>query len=113
MKRIYVAGPYTKGDVAMNVRAACEAGTRLIQAGHAPFIPHLFHFLHFYQPQAYAMWTAQDFEWLQACDALLRLPGESPGADAEVRLALDANIPVYTEMDVLLSEMDVLSKEMK
>jgi hypothetical protein len=37
----------------------------------------------------------QDFEWLKCCDAVLRLPGESTGADREVALAKELGIPVY------------------
>jgi hypothetical protein len=32
---------------------------------------------------------------LARCDALLRLPGESPGADREVKRARELWIPVY------------------
>lgn len=35
--RVYVAGPYTKGDVAVNVRNAYEAANRLADLGFAPF----------------------------------------------------------------------------
>jgi hypothetical protein len=44
--RIYVAGPYTKGDVAVNVRNAFEAANRLADVGFAPFVPHATHFWH-------------------------------------------------------------------
>lgn len=108
MKRVYVAGPYTKGDVAANVRAACQAGLEIVKAGHAPFVPHLCHFMHYLEPQRYEVWMAQDFEWVKACHALLRLPGESSGADREVALALQCGIRVYRDLNALL---DHLNKE--
>jgi hypothetical protein len=103
VKRIYVAGPYTKGDVAVNVRTAVRAGIEIIKAGHAPFVPHLCHFMHYLEPHHYEIWMAQDFEWVRACHALLRLPGESSGADREVALAEALGIPVYRDMSELLA----------
>ncbi len=44
--KIYVAGPYTKGDVAVNVRSAFEAANKLADFGFAPFVPHGTHFWH-------------------------------------------------------------------
>ncbi len=53
MKTVYVAGPYTGGDVAMNVRQAKEAADALIEDGYAPHVPHLYHFLHMHNPRVY------------------------------------------------------------
>lgn len=93
--RIYVAGPYTKGDVAVNVRKAIDAGTELLHRGHTPFVPHLYHFWHMITPQDYDVWTRQDMVWLEFCQAVLRLPGESEGADKEVEWALNNRMEVY------------------
>lgn len=93
--KVYVAGPYTKGDVAVNVRRAIEVGSELHDAGFMPFIPHLTHFWHFITPKPYEVWLSVDNEWLPLCDALLRLPGESSGSDKEVSLAQSLGIPVY------------------
>jgi len=93
--RVYVAGPYTKGDVAVNVRTAMEAGIVLLEAGHAPYVPHLTHFLHLHKPQPYTTWTGLDNAYLPYCEALIRLPGESGGADDEVVLAHKLSIPVF------------------
>ena len=79
--RVYVAGPYTLGDVALNVRAAIDAGNELLHNGHAPFVPHLSHFWHIIHPVEYRVWLAFDIEWLKVCGALIRLPGDSAGAD--------------------------------
>ena len=35
---------------------------------------------------------------LQHCDAVLRLPGESTGADQDVAIARERGIPVYTDL---------------
>ena len=94
MKRIYIAGPYTGGDVAVNVRAAMEAANALIVAGYAPHVPHLYHFLHMANPRPYEDWMRLDLVWLNQCDAVVRLPGQSPGADREAVEAVRLGIPV-------------------
>lgn len=74
----------TVGDVATNVRAAMDAAEGLLRGGFAPYLPHLDHFWHLVHPHDYETWLALDFAWLAACDVLVRLPGDSPGADREV-----------------------------
>jgi hypothetical protein len=92
--KVYIAGPYTKGDVAVNVRNAIEAANRLADIGYAPFVPHLTHFWHLTFPRPYEFWCELDNAFLPHCDILLRLPGESAGADREVALAHKLRIPV-------------------
>ncbi|MBI5933275.1 MAG: DUF1937 family protein [Chloroflexi bacterium] len=93
--KIYIAGPYTKGDVAQNVKRAISDGDYVARLGHVPFIPHLTHFWHMHHPHEYQFWIEQDLEWLKACDAILRLPGESAGADHEVEVAQQMGMTVY------------------
>jgi hypothetical protein len=100
--RVYVAGPYTQGDVAINVRKAYEAANRLADLGFAPFVPHATHFWHMLFPRAYEFWLELDSEFLPFCEAVLRLPGPSNGADKEVSLAQELGLPVFTDIDDLL-----------
>ena len=95
MKKIYVAGPYTGGDTDKNVEIAMEAGKKLLELGYAPFVPHLYHYIHLLWPQSYEVWMKQGTCWLRECDGLLRIPGDSPGAEREVRAANDLDIPVF------------------
>jgi hypothetical protein len=101
MKKIYIASPYRIGDVGQNVRAQMEVFDLLVTMGHVPFAPLLFHFQHIVFPLPEAVWLELDFEWVRACDAVLRLPGESRGADMEVEVAKVANIPVFTSIQDL------------
>lgn len=92
--RVYISGPITKGDRIANFAQACEAQTRLMQHGFAPLNPMLT-MLH---PAAWTIdhdqWIACDLPWVEAADAVLRLPGESTGADTECRHAMECGIPV-------------------
>lgn len=103
MKKVYVAGPYTKGDVAVNVRNALEAANRLADMGYMPFVPHLSHFWHILFPRPYEFWCELDNVFLPHCDALLRLPGESSGAEKEMLLAASLGIPVFHSIESLHS----------
>jgi hypothetical protein len=105
MKRVYVAGPYSHEDVAENVRNAYHAASRLADAGCAPFVPHHTHFWHLMFPRPYEEWLKLDLAFLACCDALLRLPGESAGADSEVEHARRFGIPVFVDLDRLLREL--------
>ncbi len=93
--RVYVAGPYTKGDVAVNVREAVRVSDELLRLGYAPYCPHLTHFWHMLFPSEYQTWLDLDNEWVTCCDTLLRIPGESSGADKEVALAESLGLPVF------------------
>jgi hypothetical protein len=112
-KMILIAGPYasgTNGDpelMARNLRRLEEAAWPIFEAGHIPMIgewvalPVL----------ASAGATGPDDELaaevlyptaerlLQHCDAVLRLPGESRGADQDVAIARERGIPVYTALE--------------
>lgn len=93
--KIYVAGPYSKGDVAQNVHSALKAANELADRGFAPYVPHLTHFWHLVFSRPYEFWLDLDNQFLPLCDAILRLPGESSGADKEVELADLKGLPIF------------------
>jgi hypothetical protein len=101
--RVYVAGPYSKGNLVINSREAIKAGERLWKLGYVPFVPHLTLLWEVMFPHEYQDWLDYDNEWLKTCHALLRLPGESNGADAEEELARGLEIPVFHSIEDLHS----------
>lgn len=105
MKRVYVAGPYTKGDVAVNVRVAIDAADELLNAGFAPYVPHFCHFWHMHHPHGWKTWLALDKEWLLVCEVMIRLQGDSTGADLEREWAENAGIPVYDSVSEFMLTM--------
>ena len=104
--RVYIASPYSLGDPVRNVRNSLLAADRLVVLGHTPFVPLLSHFWHFFSPKDYETWMRMDLEWVAVCDALIRLEGESAGADREMQEALDHDIPVFYS----LTEFETRSK---
>lgn len=91
---IYIAGPYSTGDPARNVRGVVAFADRLMDRGLAwPLVPHLSHLWHLIAPRPYADWIALDFALLQRCDGLIRLPGVSTGADGETDWCDDHDVP--------------------
>lgn len=100
--RIYLAGPYSKGDVVKNIQKAVTMADIIAERGGIPFVPHLMAFWHLAYPRPYEFWLEQGLAWVGACQAVYRLPGESPGADREVEEAKRLGIPVYTDLVKLI-----------
>lgn len=113
--RVYIAGPISKGDLAHNIQQASNAFEALALAGFAPFCPHWSAFSGEVRltpgGSVYAVagatpsrlthsdWLAVGLEWVAASDAVLRLPGESKGADMETAHAEALGIPVLHSVD--------------
>lgn len=109
MIRVYIASPYTLGDQALNVRKQMDIFNELANTGKiAPFAPLLFHFQHLVHPRRQSSWMEIDLNWVRVCDALLRLPGTSKGADEEVAFAQSFNIPVFYTIEDLKSHFFIL-----
>ena len=109
---ILIAGPYRSGTgddparMAANLRKLEEASWPIFQRGHIPMIG---------EWAALPIWQAAGGQkvgdalydqvlhptahrLLQRCDAVLRLPGESRGAENDVRIARERGIPVYFDI---------------
>ena len=118
MFRVYVAGPLTRcgedaavgARVHLNAQIALATGADLICKGYNPYVPHYNLLMQDLMNSAgpdYNGWLDMDYEWLSHCHALLRLPGESPGADKEVEFAKDHRIPVVHSVEALDELHDV------
>lgn len=91
--RAYISCPVDPVN-SESVRRPAEAFLALTQAGCAPLCPN-------------ADWTvidlpAIDLAWVDVCDFVVRLPGESKGADAEVARAYERGIPVFFNLNSAL-----------
>lgn len=109
---ILIAGPYasgTGGDPALmrrNLDRLEEAAWPLFEAGHIPMIGEWVALPVLASagasgptdPLAEKVMYPVAHRLLQRCDAVLRLPGESRGADQDVAIARERGIPVYTAL---------------
>lgn len=100
---VYVAGPMSKGGLLENVRIAMREANRLVDAGYAVALPHLSVYWDIVHPRSYEAWMDLDLCTIEHCDALVRLPGESPGADREVAHARAHGVPVSLGVDEFLA----------
>lgn len=100
-QKIYIASPYTIGDKEENVRISLRAGDEVLKLGNIPVCPLLSHYWDKISPKDYEVWLDIDMAMLRDCDAVLRLPGESSGADKEVAEANKLGIPVYFGIEEL------------
>ncbi len=110
---ILIAGPYasgTNGDpelMAQNLKRLEEAAWPIFQAGHIPMIGEWVALPVLSSagasgpsdPLAAEVMYPTAERLLQHCDAVLRLPGESRGADQDVKIAQGRGIPVYTSIE--------------
>ncbi len=112
---ILIAGPYRSGTgddphkMAENLRRLEEASWPIFQAGHLPMIGEWVALPIWQTAGGKAVGDALYEEILhptahrliERCDAILRLKGESKGADNDVRLANERGIPVYYDVNAI------------
>lgn len=105
--RVYIAGPMTgSGNPYVNIHDGLQTAAVLIDRGYAPYIPHLTCFLEAcIGGRDHRVWLDFDRAWLSTCDALLRRPGRSPGADQEERWAREMGIPIFYSLDSLFADV--------
>jgi hypothetical protein len=106
-KRIYIAGPMTYGDNLQNAFEAFRTFRQLIRLGFSPHCPQMAMLIsRMIGDLSHETWMDVDLPWVHVSDAVLRLPGESPGADQECREAAEQGITVYHHIeDLIVGEM--------
>ena len=101
--RVFVAGPYgdhkPKDEIARNVDRADAAARDLMAAGHQVYCPHKMSWgweedKRLTRDQFIQIDNSFLHLW---AEAIYRIPGESPGADAEMRLAKELGLVDITE----------------
>ncbi|MFS0734724.1 DUF4406 domain-containing protein [Microbacterium sp. 1P10UB] len=109
---ILIAGPYASGTggdpalMAANLSRLEEAAWPIFQAGHVPMIGEWVALPVLSSagatgptdPLAAEVMYPTAERLLQRCDAVLRLPGASKGADQDVAIAESRGIPVYRSL---------------
>lgn len=127
-RRVYLAGPISKGDLVANINQATDAFVQLARAGLAPWCPQWSCFStgavrglvaapdgtlgkHVYAVGTaaggggltHADWLDTDLAWVGVAEAVLRLPGESTGADVETAHARALGIPVFDSVEAVVA----------
>ncbi len=114
---ILIAGPYRSGTgddpelMAANLARLEQAAWPVFRAGHVPMIGEWVALpvlrsagaTGVTDPLAEQVMYPTAQRLLQHCDAVLRLPGESTGADQDVAIALERGLAVYTELEQIPS----------
>jgi hypothetical protein len=109
---ILIAGPYRSGTndepdrLAANLACLESAAWPIFKAGHIPMIGEWVALPVMRgvdstvgDPTSLTILTPTAERLLQHCDAVLRLGGNSTGADNDVRIATERGIPVYTRIE--------------
>lgn len=93
---VYIAGPLGTVDPWTNAHNAMRYGQRICELGHVAVVPHEHVIWATVCPgQSHQEWLRRDLAVLRRCDCLIRLPGDSPGADREVKEAEELGLPHY------------------
>lgn len=117
---VYIAGPISHGDLCDNINRATDAFNRLAIAGLAPLCPQwsCFSTGAFVSPTsgkvyakadiagsglAHSCWIEIDLVFVERSDAVLRLSGQSAGADCEVEHARNCGVPVFTSVEEVIA----------
>lgn len=107
---ILIAGPYrsgTGGDpalIARNLATLEEAAGPIFRLGHVPMIGEwaalpILRTLDAADAETGDVMYETAHRLLQHCDAVLRLPGASAGADQDVAIATERGLPVYRSLE--------------
>lgn len=110
---ILIAGPYRGGTnddprlMQQNLNFLESVALPLFRKGHVPMIGEWVALpllqLAGSQKPGDAIWDEIQYpvahRLLQKCDAVLRLPGASKGADEDVRIATERGLPVYYNLE--------------
>ena len=106
MKKVYIASPYTIGDNFVNLQRQIDAGNALLDRSYIPISPLCNSvFYNMQKERTWEVWMEIDYKLIEDCDALLRLPGKSTGADLEVQHAQRLHIPVFESVEELHAEL--------
>lgn len=102
IKYVFISGPYTNGGQLANTTNAINLANELRELGYVPIIPHLFHFWDAIHAHDWQYWMDICYEYLALADVLYRLPGESVGADLEVKRARELKKPIVQSIGELV-----------
>lgn len=82
---LYVAGPYIRPDPVENTHRAIRVGEAIYDLTNwVPIVPHVTMLWHLVSPHEVDYWYEYDLHVLRRCQAVVRLPGASTGADREM-----------------------------
>jgi hypothetical protein len=101
MISVYIASPYSIGSKIDNVKASFQVYNKLVKRGYYPFAPLTSHYINQLYRLSYDKWLEIDMYWLDKCDCLLRLPGESRGADKELNRMVMLKKPIFYNINDL------------
>lgn len=108
--RVFIVGPYgdhnTKFEISQNVARANQVARDFMAAGHQVYCPHTMSWgweddQRLTRERSLELDRSFLYRW---ADAIYRLPGVSPGADAEMELAIDLGLTVIHDNPAISGE---------
>jgi hypothetical protein len=108
MKKVYVAGRYSGTNVIeilSNMRQGIKYSCEIMRMGFAPFVPWLDFQLGLHEKFDVETYKDVSIEWLRASDCMFLVPKQerSAGVKAEIVIAEEMGIPIFTSMYDLIA----------
>jgi hypothetical protein len=104
MKRVYIAGPYSGGDIITilhNIRQGIQKASILMREGYAVFCPFLDFLIALMPGETISkeIYQVNSMEWVECCDVMYVLPGweNSEGTKREIAKAKGLGMPIIYE----------------
>lgn len=101
---VYISGPITKGNKNHNIFQAMEAHQRLLLLRFSVIDPMPSMLYPFNNEIEHQAWLENDLPHVRVASAVLRLPGESLGAEMECLYAEQCGVPIYHSIEELLHD---------
>lgn len=105
--KLYLSGPISNGGTLSQGQQWCNAiqamaiATDLSKGGIWVHVPHLTVLFDLMGGRSWEEWLGHDYPLVGLCDGILRLPGESKGANLEVKWAREAGKDIFYNVDAV------------
>ena len=110
-KYVYVAHPITIGGPDKNMRKMIDACQEVWKLGHYAYGAFGNLIWEVVYPKNEKEYLDHDIAWLKKCDIVWRIPGESKGADYEVKIAKELGIKVVYNLTQLKNALHKTIRE--
>ncbi len=103
MIKVFIASPYRTGDMSSNIRLQSDIYSGLMDLGFAPYgsiVSSLSQ--HIAHPKPHEEWVKIENEFISVCNCVLRVGGESKGADECVNYAKSLKKEIFYSINDLI-----------
>jgi len=102
---VYISCPMRLGNWTKNVRTAARVQCDLMRKGYSVINPIGSWLTDIVEPLDFETWINNDYGLIDVSDAIIRIPGESEGADLECDYAIRQDKELFWDLRELYGEL--------